>query len=78
MNNSRVLYCNKFENCLRFVFNLLIPVKNPAYEMIIRSANNLVGTKTMLVNYLNIRDLLNFDKIVLPVQSLDVISAHLG
>jgi large subunit ribosomal protein L4 len=57
---------------------ILIPVKNPAYELIIRSANNLPGTKTMLANYLNIRDLLNFDKIVLPIQSLDVISAHLG
>jgi large subunit ribosomal protein L4 len=57
---------------------ILIPAKNPTYEMIIRSANNLAGTKTMLANYLNIRDLLTFDKIVLPIQSLDVISAHLG
>jgi len=57
---------------------ILIPAKNPAYEIIIRSARNLAGTKTMLANYLNIRDLLSFDKIVLPVQSLDVISAHLG
>jgi len=57
---------------------ILIPAKSPAYEIIIRSARNLAGTKTMLVNYLNIRDLLNFDKIVLPIQSLDVISAHLG
>jgi len=57
---------------------ILIPAKNPAYEIIIRSARNLTGTKTMLANYLNIRDLLSFDKIVLPIQSLDVISAHLG
>jgi len=57
---------------------ILIPAKDPTYEMVIRSANNLPGTKTMLANYLNIRDLLNFDKIILPVQSLDVISAHLG
>ena len=57
---------------------ILIPVKNSAYEMIVRSARNLPGTKTILANYLNIRDLLSFDKIVLPVQSLDVISAHLG
>ena len=57
---------------------ILIPVKNPAYETIIRSANNLPGTKTMLANYLNIRDLLSFDKLVLPLQSLEVISAHLG
>ena len=57
---------------------ILIPEKNPTYEMIIRSASNLVSTKTMLANYLNIRDLLSFDKIILPVQSLDIISAHLG
>jgi large subunit ribosomal protein L4 len=57
---------------------ILIPDKTPTFEMIVRSANNLVGTKTMMANYLNIRDLLNFDKIVLPVQSLDVISEHLG
>jgi hypothetical protein len=40
-------------------------------------ASNLQIQKR-LANYLNIRDLLNFDKIVLPLQSLDVISAHLG
>jgi large subunit ribosomal protein L4 len=57
---------------------LLIPEKNSAYQTVIRSASNLPKTKTMLANYLNIRDLLNFDKIVLPIQSLDVISAHLG
>ena len=57
---------------------ILIPVKNPAYETIIRSANNLPKTKTLLANYLNIRDLLNYDKVILPLQSLDVISAHLG
>lgn len=57
---------------------ILIPVKNPTYETIIRSASNLAGTKTILANYLNIRDLLSYDKIVLPVQSLDVITAHLG
>jgi large subunit ribosomal protein L4 len=57
---------------------ILIPEKSPSYETIIRSANNLASTKTMLASYLNIRDLLSFDKIVLPVQSLDVISEHLG
>ena len=57
---------------------ILIPAKNPTYETIIRSASNLAGIKTMLANYLNIRDLLTFDKIILPIQSLDVISTHLG
>jgi large subunit ribosomal protein L4 len=57
---------------------ILIPVKDPTFNMIIRSVNNLPGTKTMLANYLNIRDLLSFNKLVLPIQSLDIISAHLG
>jgi large subunit ribosomal protein L4 len=57
---------------------ILIPDKTPAYEVVIRSTSNLPGTKTLLASYLNIRDLLTFDKIVLPLQSLDVISAHLG
>jgi large subunit ribosomal protein L4 len=57
---------------------ILIPEKNPAYETIIRSANNLPKTKTLLTSYLNIRDLLNFNKVILPIQSLDAISAHLG
>lgn len=57
---------------------ILIPVKDATFETIIRSANNLPKTKTLLASYLNIRDLLNYDKIVLPIQSLDVISAHLG
>ncbi len=57
---------------------ILIPEKSETYQTIIRSASNLADTKTMLAGYLNIRDLLSYDKIVLPVQSLDVISAHLG
>jgi large subunit ribosomal protein L4 len=57
---------------------ILISEKNPSNEVIIRSANNLAGTKTILAGYLNIRDLLNYDKIVMPVQSLDVITEHLG
>jgi large subunit ribosomal protein L4 len=57
---------------------ILIPAKDATYETIIRSANNLPKTKTLLAGYLNIRDLLSYDKIVLPIQSLDVISAHLG
>lgn len=57
---------------------ILIPEKSPAYEMVIRSTNNLPEAKTLLASYLNIRDLLGFDKIVMPLQALDVITTHLG
>jgi large subunit ribosomal protein L4 len=57
---------------------VLIPEKNPEYELVIRSTNNLAEAKILMATYLNIRDLLGFDKIVLPLKALDVITAHLG
>ena len=52
--------------------------KSEAYEMVIRSTNNLPDAKTVLVNYVNIRDLLRFDKIVIPLKALDVLTSTLG
>lgn len=57
---------------------ILIPEKNEVYEAIIRSTNNLPDAKTLMAGYLNIRDLLGFDKLVLPLEALDTISANLG
>lgn len=57
---------------------VLIPERNEAYEPVTRSTNNLADAKTLVANYLNIRDLLTFDKVVLPVAVLDVIKANLG
>jgi large subunit ribosomal protein L4 len=57
---------------------ILIPDKNGNYEGIIRSANNLQEAKTLLANYLNIRDLLGYDKVMLPLEVLDVLAAYLG
>ena len=57
---------------------ILCPEKNEVYEAIIRSTNNLPGAKTILASYLNVRDLLGYDKVILPVQALKVISGNLG
>ncbi|GAP05778.1 MAG TPA: 50S ribosomal protein L4 [Anaerolinea thermolimosa] len=56
---------------------VLIPEKE-SYEAVIRSTRNLPDAKILLANYLNIRDLLVFDKIVMPLASLDVITSNLG
>ncbi|NMC79120.1 MAG: 50S ribosomal protein L4 [Chloroflexi bacterium] len=56
---------------------ILVPGKD-GYEGVIRSTNNLPDAKILLAGYLNIRDLLYFDKVVLPKASLDVIAANLG
>lgn len=57
---------------------ILIPEKNEHYELVIRSANNLPDAKTLLANYLNIRDLLGYDKVIMPIKALDVLVSYLG
>lgn len=57
---------------------ILIPVKNDEYENVMRATNNIPDAKTLMASYLNIRDILSFDKIIVPVESLDVIAANLG
>jgi large subunit ribosomal protein L4 len=56
---------------------VVIPEKG-AYEMVIRATNNLPDTKILMAGYLNIRDLLGYDKVVMPLAALDVIAANLG
>ncbi len=57
---------------------LLMPAKNKSYETAMRSANNLKSAKVLLAGYLNVRDLLRFEKIILPLKTLDVITTQLG
>jgi len=57
---------------------VLMPAKDQTYETVMRSADNLDGAKVLLASYLNVRDVLGFDKVVLPVKTLDVLNAHLG
>jgi large subunit ribosomal protein L4 len=57
---------------------IVIPEKNESMDTIKLSARNLPNAKTLMVNYLNIRDLLSYDKVILPIQALDAITEHLG
>jgi large subunit ribosomal protein L4 len=57
---------------------VLMPEKNQAYELIMRSADNIGDAKVLLAGYLNIRDLFTYDKLILPVKSLDALAATLG
>jgi large subunit ribosomal protein L4 len=57
---------------------ILFSEKTEDYEQITRVTNNLPNAKTLLANYLNIRDLLGYDKIVIPVKALDVLESYLG
>jgi large subunit ribosomal protein L4 len=50
---------------------ILIPEKNEAYQSVIFSTRNLPDAKTLMVNYLNIRDLLGYDCVVFPLTAID-------
>ncbi len=54
---------------------VVIPEQNDTVE---KSARNLTDIKALRANYLNIRDLLGHDKIVISLAALDVITGYLG
>lgn len=57
---------------------VLLPEKDQDYETVMRSTDNIPDAKVLLAGYLNIRDILSYDKLVLPLKTLDVLVAHLG
>jgi len=57
---------------------ILIPEKSADYETVERSTRNIPDAKLLLARYLNIRDLLGYDKIILPLSALEVIKDYLG
>ena len=57
---------------------VVLSEKDANYEAVMKSTVNLPEAKVLLAGYLNIRDLLSYDKLVLPVKTLDALTAHLG
>lgn len=57
---------------------IVIDSKTAQNQIIQRSANNLPNVKTLLASYLNVRDLLHYDNIVMPRAAIDVIEGFLS
>ncbi len=57
---------------------ILVPDKSEKHENLIKSGRNLADAKLLQANYLNIRDLLTFEKVIIPLASLEVIKGYLG
>ena len=49
-----------------------------ANEAVEKSVNNLQEAKTLRANYLNIRDLLGYDRLIMPLGALEIIQSYLG
>ncbi|MDL1899451.1 50S ribosomal protein L4 [Anaerolineae bacterium CFX9] len=56
----------------------LVLINASGDENVQRSVNNLEAAKTLRANYLNIRDLLQYDKVVVPLSALEVIKSIWG
>ncbi len=54
---------------------IVLPEKDAPLQ---RSANNLPKVKTLLANYLNIRDLLGYDTVIMPKGAIEYIESWLG
>ncbi len=54
---------------------ILLPQRD---EVILRSVRNLPQVRTLVAQYLNVRDLLQYDYILMPLASLEVIEGFLG
>jgi large subunit ribosomal protein L4 len=57
---------------------LLLPEKDENYEVVMRSTDNIPDAKVLLAGYVNLRDLFGYDKLVMPLKTLEVLEAHLG
>lgn len=57
---------------------VLMPTKDQNYDLVMRSADNIESAKVLLASYLNVRDIIGFDKVILPIKTIDALVAHLG
>lgn len=57
---------------------IVIDSKSAQNQIVQRSANNLPNVKTLLASYLNVRDLLHYDNIVMPQAAISVIEGFLS
>jgi large subunit ribosomal protein L4 len=57
---------------------VLLAAKDEDYDRTTQASGNIPDAKVLLASYLNVRDLMSYEKIILPLKSLDVLTAHLG
>lgn len=50
----------------------------PGQKAVRKSVSNLENAHSLVVNYLNVRDLLKYDKVIMPLETLDVIKSIWG
>ncbi|MFN8378026.1 MAG: 50S ribosomal protein L4 [Anaerolineae bacterium] len=77
VKDSKTREANRILNALAGEQTKLVLVTG-VEEDVKRSVNNIDDAKTLNVRYLNIRDLLQFDRVIVPLAALDVIKQIWG
>jgi large subunit ribosomal protein L4 len=54
---------------------ILLPDSDVQLE---KSVSNLTSAKTLRANYLNVRDLLHYERVILPLEAVEVIQSYLS
>lgn len=57
---------------------LVLSTKDENYAKVQRAGRNIPVFKALLANYVNVRDLLTYDKLILPLDSIKAIENFLG
>ena len=57
---------------------VVIPGKDENSDRMNQAANNLPDLKLLMANYMNVRDLLGYDMVVIPIAALDILESYLG
>ncbi len=57
---------------------ILVPIINETYGNVIRSGRNIETAKILAASYLNIRDIMTFEKVIMPLAALESIKGILG
>lgn len=57
---------------------VLMPKKDADYDKTMQVGRNVPDAKILLASYLNVRDLLYYDKLIMPLKALESLSSQLG
>jgi large subunit ribosomal protein L4 len=57
---------------------VVLSQKDENYAKVLRAGRNIPACKTLLASYLNVRDLLGYDKLILPLDAIKAIENALG
>jgi large subunit ribosomal protein L4 len=72
------LMANALNNLVGDASALVLIPSTESYEAILRSTNNIPDAKVLNANYINIRDIMVFDRLIMPIDALELIKANLG